>query len=305
MAVLALDGKLLDAGSGPDADAPPVAAALVAPVGGAGDLAASDLTAGGRTELVRDVPTDDRQTPGGDGGGPLEPSACGVLGTSSGDLLPHTGTGAAGLGATARGCAVELVASLPRTELEREEPELLYSLITREQAIEPLRYAPEDLVEVQGGPYQLRAEAAEALEELLETAEDEGHPWLVVTSGYRAYDVQAGTHADWVGRVGRDRASVVSAVAGHSEHQLGLAVDVGGECGLYDCMKDSEDGRWLAENGHRFGFIVRYPEGGEEVTGYAWEPWHLRYVGPRAAWQMRLTGEAYWEDVQPGLLGDD
>ena len=158
---------------------------------------------------------------------------------------------------------------------------------------------------MQGGPYQLRAEAAEALEELLETADDEGHPWLVVTSGYRAYDVQAGTHADWVGRVGRDRASVVSAVAGHSEHQLGLAVDVGGECGLYDCMKDSEDGRWLAENGHRFGFIVRYPEGGEEVTGYAWEPWHLRYVGPRAAWQMRLTGETYWEDVQPGLLGDD
>lgn len=207
-------------------------------------------------------------------------------------------------GEAGRECAADLVAALPRTDLEREEPELLYQLITREQPIEPLRYAPDDLVDVQGGPYQLRAEAAEQLELLLAEAEEQGYPWLVVSSGFRAYEVQDGTHQDWVNRVGPDRAAEVSAVAGHSEHQLGLAVDLGGECGLYDCFGHSEDGAWVARNAHRWGFIIRYPEGGQEVTGYDWEPWHLRYVGPRAAWLMQLTGETYWEHVQPELVDE-
>ena len=220
-----------------------------------------------------------------------------------GDFLVQTGTlGAGALGASGLGCLGSVVDALPPTTLERTEPELLYQLITREDPIEPLRYAPEDLVTVQGGPYQLREEAAEQLERLLAAGEEAGHRWLVVTSGYRAYDVQAGTHQDWVGRVGAERAAKVSALPGHSEHQLGLAVDVGGECGLYECFGYADDGTWVAENAHRWGFIIRYPEGGEKVTGYAWEPWHLRYVGPRAAWAMKLSGEVYWERAQPRLV---
>lgn len=222
------------------------------------------------------------------------------------DFLSVTGAvGAGALGAAGLGCHMDAVDALPRTGLEEDEIDLLYAMVTREQAIEPERYAPEDLVTVQGGPYQLRAEAAAAVEELLSAGEQEGHEWLVVTSGYRAYDVQAGTHQDWVGRVGEQRAAEVSAEPGHSEHQLGLAVDIGGACGLYDCLKDSEDGQWLADNAHRWGFIIRYPEGGEEVTGYAWEPWHLRYVGPRAAWSMHLDDEIYWEHAQPELLAGE
>ncbi|QFG69654.1 M15 family metallopeptidase [Ornithinimicrobium pratense] len=67
----------------------------------------------------------------------------------------------------------------------------------------------------------------------------------------------------------------------------------------YQCFGDSPEGQWVAENAHRWGFIIRYPQGGQAVTGYAWEPWHLRYVGPRAAWGMHLADEAYWEHFQP------
>jgi zinc D-Ala-D-Ala carboxypeptidase len=191
---------------------------------------------------------------------------------------------------------------LPPTALEEQEPRRLYALVTRDRGVVPVGYAPDDLVPLPGGLYEARAEVAAQLRALMGAARAEGHDYLAVTSGFRDHDTQAGTHEDWVRRLGAERAEQVSALPGHSEHQLGLAIDVTGECGGFDCFGDSDDGRWVAANAHRFGFIIRYPEGGEEVTGYAYEPWHLRYVGPRAAWAMHLRGEVYWEDFAPVAL---
>src|SRR5690606_31668559 len=148
-------------------------------------------------------------------------------------------------------------AVLPPTTLEAQEPRRLYALVTREQPVTPLRYAPDDLVALPGGLYEARVEVAEQVRALMAAAREDGHDYLVVTSGYRAYETQAGTHEDWVRRLGADRAGQVSAVPGHSEHQLGLAVDLTGECGGYQCFGASDDGRWVAQNAHRFGFIVR------------------------------------------------
>lgn len=192
--------------------------------------------------------------------------------------------------------------ALPPTDLEATEPERLYTLVTRDRPVDPLRYAPEDLADLPGGFYQARAEVVEQTEALLAAAREEGH-LLVVTSGFRDHDTQAGTYEDWVRQVGADRADQLSARPGHSEHQLGLAIDVAGTCS-YQCFGDTVEGRWVADHGHRWGFIVRYPEGGQEVTKYAPEPWHLRYVGPRAAWAMHLRGEPYWENVAPLVLPD-
>lgn len=192
------------------------------------------------------------------------------------------------------------LAALPPTDLEVREPQRLYALVTRDRPVEPLRYAPDDLIELPGGFYQARAEVAEQTEDLVAAAREEGH-LLVLTSGFRDHDTQAGTYEDWVRQVGPDRADQLSARPGHSEHQLGLAIDVAGTC-TYQCFGDTDEGRWVADNAHRWGFIVRYPEGGQEVTGYAPEPWHLRYVGPRAAWAMHLRGEPYWENFAPLLL---
>lgn len=206
-------------------------------------------------------------------------------------------------GAAALGPGMELCADpgriLPPTDLERDEPDRLLTLVSRERAVWPADYAPDDLVTVDGGPYEVRAEVADQLDLLFAAAEEDGHD-LTVISGYRSRQTQAGTHQDWVSRVGRERADRISARPGHSEHQLGLAVDVGGAC-LYACFGDSEDGRWVAEHAHRFGFIVRYPRWGASVTGYDWEPWHLRYVGPRASLWMHRHGEPYLERALPHL----
>lgn len=192
------------------------------------------------------------------------------------------------------------------SEMERDETDRLYDLLTKSRAVDPERYVPADLVSWRGTSHQLRPEAATMLQELFDGAASAGHPSLWVNSSYRSYDEQQVTYDYWVRQLGKERADLISAKPGHSEHQLGLAVDVAGTpCGdLYDCFGDTPEGKWVAANAHRYGFIIRYPEGGTGVTGYAYEPWHLRYVGPRAAWMMHVRNEIYWDTYQPTAVSD-
>lgn len=156
-------------------------------------------------------------------------------------------------------------------------------LVNRDYAI-TADYVPNDLVKpnVLGGneSTMLRAEAARALEELFAAAKEEGHN-LIAVSGYRSYGQQSSIHQRKVQSVGKKEALRVSAPAGCSEHQLGLAMDIGRKtnANLSKSFGDSPEGRWVAENCHRFGFIIRYKAEWEEITGYMYEPWHLRYVG--------------------------
>ena len=161
-------------------------------------------------------------------------------------------------------------------------------LVNRDYAI-TADYVPNDLVKpnVLGGSdsTMLRAEAAAALEEMFAAAlEEEGYQ-LVAVSGYRSYGKQAAIHSQKVRSVGKKEALRVSAPAGCSEHQLGLAMDVGRKrnTSLNKSFGDSPEGKWVAENAHRFGFIIRYKAEWEEVTGYMYEPWHIRYVGKEHA----------------------
>lgn len=143
------------------------------------------------------------------------------------------------------------------------------------------------------------------LDQLVVDATAAGHPGLYVRSAYRSYDEQADVYAYWVALLGQEQADLISARPGHSEHQLGLAVDVAGpSCDGWDCFGDTPEGRWVAANAHRYGFIIRYPEGGTPVTGYAYEPWHLRYVGPRAAWMMHVRDEIYWDTYRARAVAD-
>ncbi|USQ80427.1 cell wall-binding repeat-containing protein [Ornithinimicrobium faecis] len=190
--------------------------------------------------------------------------------------------------------------------MESGDTARLYDLLTKSRAVNPERYAPSDLVSWRGTSHRLRPETATMLQELFDGAAAAGHPSLWVNSSYRSYNEQQVTYDYWVRTVGKKRADMISAKPGHSEHQLGLAVDVAGTpCGnLYDCFGDTPEGKWVAANAHRYGFIIRYPEGGTGVTGYDYEPWHLRYVGPRAAWMMHVRDEIYWDKYQPRAVSD-
>ena len=161
-------------------------------------------------------------------------------------------------------------------------------LINREYAVTS-DYVPCDLAtpNVQGGgeSTMLRAEAAKALESMFEAAKEEQGFTLIAISGYRSYGKQAAIHERKTASVGKKQALRVSAPPGCSEHQLGLAMDLGckGFTGLSARFGETPEGMWVAENCHRFGFIIRYKAEWEEITGYMYEPWHIRYVGPEHA----------------------
>ncbi|GAB4332901.1 MAG: hypothetical protein Kow0010_18970 [Dehalococcoidia bacterium] len=160
----------------------------------------------------------------------------------------------------------------------------------------PANCVPADLVTVPGayssGGHQLTAATVDALVEMLDAAAAEGHV-MVVVSAYRSYAQQEATYNWHVDTFGQAYADRVSARPGHSEHQLGTTADLSSASVGYELTEafgDTPEGLWLAENSWKFGFIISYPAGKEHITGYAYEPWHVRYVGKDIAAQVHASG---------------
>ncbi len=190
------------------------------------------------------------------------------------------------------------VSDLRFTGLERSDREHLLAVVTKGEALRPVDYAPPDLVQWRDSAYEMRAEVVEQLESLFAAA-DRDEVYLRVISGFRSYETQGETYRSWVRTLGRSAAQVSSARPGHSEHQTGLAVDLDGtdgECYLDPCFGKSAPGRWVATNAFRFGFVVSYPKGYQDRTGYVYEPWHIRYVGPSTAQAMHQSGVTLLQD---------
>jgi LAS superfamily LD-carboxypeptidase LdcB len=157
-----------------------------------------------------------------------------------------------------------------------------------------------------GGPQYLRQEAAGALVAMLSEAAASGYV-IAAASTYRSYADQEFTYGFWVNQLGQAAADRISARPGHSEHQLGTAADltaasVGFQ--LSEAFGRTAEGQWLAENAPRFGFVVSYPADREDITGYAFEPWHLRYVGAEAANAVQSTGLTLHEYLLLRWYGD-
>lgn len=165
------------------------------------------------------------------------------------------------------------------------DPTSIWVIANKQRPLNPLQYAPADLVSV-GGSQQLRQEAAEALAQLFAAAKAEN---LVLNplSGYRSYARQQVVYGNEVKNYGQAVADTESAKPGYSEHQTGWAIDVGGGgCGIENCFGTTPHGKWVAANAYKYGFIVRYPEGKQNITGYRYEPWHIRYVGVELATEL-------------------
>lgn len=118
------------------------------------------------------------------------------------------------------------------------------------------------------------------IENLVNCAKEEGII-LVGNSAYRSYESQKSTYRHSVKSQGKELADSYVAKPGFSEHQTGLCIDVTNEDRYF--VQGTREADWLAENCHRFGFIIRYPEGKKSITGIEYEPWHIRYVGEEAA----------------------
>ena len=135
-----------------------------------------------------------------------------------------------------------------------------------------------------------------ALQQLQAGAEAAGYSMPLI-SGYRSYAYQASLYNSYVAQDGQALADTYSARPGHSEHQSGLAFDIGA---LDNGYGNTPDGRWLHAHCADYGFIIRYPAGKESITGYQYEPWHVRYVGKEIASQIMAQGitlEEYLGDI--------
>ena len=182
-----------------------------------------------------------------------------------------------------------------------DAPDSVTVVVNKTRPLEPLTFAPADLVALTGIPggagQRMRVEAADALRAMHTAAADAGAGFSVSTA-YRAYGFQQSLFADYSARRGVGSAETFSARPGYSEHQTGLAVDIyaSSACRIKRCFGDEAAGEWVAEHGAQFGFIIRYPEGQQDVTGYVYEPWHVRYVGEDLATAMRDQGSVTVEE---------
>jgi D-alanyl-D-alanine carboxypeptidase len=162
----------------------------------------------------------------------------------------------------------------------------------------PDDYEPADLVSIDNKAstttkgLKLRSEAAGALKKMAKAAKKDGVN-LIVLSAYRSFWNQQATFSMWVGSAGISSAETFSARPGHSQHQLGTTVDVTSESvnlGLAENFDQSKEGSWLTKNAYKFGFVVSYPKGKQNITGYIYEPWHYRYIGAENAQKMIDSG---------------
>lgn len=156
-------------------------------------------------------------------------------------------------------------------------------------------YAPPDMASTTDAGFEagfpIRALVIDDLRALREAAREAGVP-IEPTFGYRSYRYQRDVFADWRARRGRKRALRIAARPGHSEHQLGTALDFksAGADNVDRSWGEEPAGRWMAENAWRFGFVLTYPRGERAVSCYAYEPWHFRYFGPRLAGEINESG---------------
>ncbi len=189
-------------------------------------------------------------------------------------------------------------------------PEVIPVLVNKGNKL-PDDYKPHDLIDPdipftfkeKSQKRKMRTEAAKAIEKLFAGAEKDGVSLLGV-SAYRSHVAQTALFNYYVNEDGYKAASTYSAIPGTSEHETGLAIDVtggNGKCAAEECFEGTVEAKWLNEHAAKYGFIIRYPKGKEKITGYKYEPWHLRYVGKTIAIEImkrRITLEEYLETVQ-------
>lgn len=191
--------------------------------------------------------------------------------------------------------------------LQADKEKGLFVLVNKQNAVDR-SYKPDDLADIKyfaadrtPSARYMRAEAADAFHQLVEAAMSESGHKIVITTAYRSYDFQSTLYNNYVANYGQAEADTFSAKPGTSEHQTGLATDVSSPSVNYQLTGsyiETPEGKWLSENAHRFGFIIRYPKSKESITGYIYEPWHIRYVGKTAAKEIYEQGLALEEYLQ-------
>jgi D-alanyl-D-alanine carboxypeptidase len=192
----------------------------------------------------------------------------------------------------------------PTFDLSRfsiDDPASIWVVVNKLRPLQPADYQPSLVPAAVRHVYAplMRPEAAAALERMFQAGAAEGAGEMQVQNSYRSYATQVAVHTRQVAQFGAATADAQSARPGFSEHQTGYALDIAtvpNVCAIQECFGATPQGQWLAANSYRFGFVLRYPQGKQAVTGYIFEPWHFRYVGVELATEMHRTGVTTLEE---------
>lgn len=200
-------------------------------------------------------------------------------------------------------------ASFDKNQYSLSDPTSLWIVVNKLRPLNPVNYVPPDLtvpnvpLNGSGGEERmhLRKDAASALESMFGGASQQGLR-LMLVSGYRSYSYQTQLYNGYVAQYGQAGADQQSARPGYSEHQTGWAADLApasGNCSIEQCFADTPEGKWLAANAYKYGFIIRYTTAKQPITGYENEPWHVRYIGTALSSEMHnqnvLTLEEFFD----------
>ena len=182
-----------------------------------------------------------------------------------------------------------------KNEYSLSEPTSIWVVVNKLRPLQPATYIPPDLVtpnvplRVPGNEsMQVRKVVASAMEDMFAAAKAD-QVALMLSSGYRSYTYQVGLYSGYVSTSGKTGADTYSARPGYSEHQTGLAFDVeplNQQCDVDQCFANLPAGKWIAAHAYEYGFLLRYPADKTSITGYTYEPWHLRYVGKSLAMEL-------------------
>jgi len=181
------------------------------------------------------------------------------------------------------------------------DPNSIWVVVNKQHSLTPKTHVPTTLVvpniplrsNITGDEQQVSGVMAPALEQMAAAAKNDGIT-LNLQSGYRSYNFQVNLYNSYVKSDGQSQADQESARPGYSEHQTGFAADLGGitnpGCNVAQCFGDTAEGKWLVAHAYQYGFIIRYPADKQAVTGYEYEPWHVRYVGTDLSQEMHKQG---------------
>lgn len=183
--------------------------------------------------------------------------------------------------------------------IEETDPNSLTALVSKHRYVNE-DYEPSDLVDMSDDyannyyrQMQLRSEAYEWFKKMVDDAKKEDIKFYA-ESGYRTFKFQRTLYNNYVNNNGYAKANLYAARPGFSEHQLGTAIDL---ANIYTLEEDDEEYKWIMKNGYKYGYIFRYMEDTVDLTGFAKEPWHIRYVGVDVATKMHeenISFEEYW-----------
>lgn len=213
---------------------------------------------------------------------------------SPGGLFPHPVATAAPQDNTPVPIVTPTPVAVDLKALSIDDPTSYWVVVDKLRPLQPMSYVPKDLVTVQvarSGGQQMRSVPAMMLKSMFDAYASETGRGMKALSGYRSYATQK---AVWDGNY------TLTALPGHSEHQTGLAMDIGAtsnKCAIQDCFANEPEGKWLAANAYKYGFILRYPQGKENITGYQFEPWHYRFVGTVLSSKMHELGVQTLEEM--------